>query len=120
LQPIHRSPPTFEEFRELEERVEVLERCVAVLTARRKPRDAEDAALLAAVLSIGGTFRIRTLLTHGKKVRDFGRLLLAADLTKGADLGYWLRRHKGVVIDGRYLDAIDKDEDGTIWAVLTI
>jgi hypothetical protein len=118
LQPIRRSGPSFEEFRELQQRVEVLERCVAVLTARRKPRDAEDAA--AAVLAIGATFRIRTLLTHGKKVPDFGRLLLAADLTNGADLGYWLRRHKGVVIDGRYLDAIDKDEDGAIWAVLTI
>lgn len=84
--------------------------------------DPADVALAAGLdfLKDGDTFRTQSLIDHGEHFPDFKRLLLAADVQTAADMGYWLRRYRGRVLNGRRLECVDRDSDGAIWCLVTI
>lgn len=86
----------------------------------RALRDEADERLFMGLASLGGTFQVEDVITHGKLNQPFQALLEAADVCDTLTLGYWLRKHRGRVFEGRQLETSDKDENGAIWSFLTI
>jgi hypothetical protein len=84
--------PTIEgRLRELEQRVEVLERA-------GRSRDAADARLRQhlAASTRGLSFRAVDLLRHAQGDEALAAALLGADVVTTGDLGCWLRDHNGL------------------------
>jgi hypothetical protein len=85
-----------------------------------EPGDEADARLVAAIAATVGdaAFTSRELVRHADA--GLGSALEGADLVSPREVGWCLRRLRGIVVDGFRLERVGTDRDGIVWRVLRV
>lgn len=98
---------------------ERLERIERLLDRGRGARDAQDIALLVAVVeSIGDrAFTSSELMAHTEADSSLSAALLAADVTTTRELGHLFRRLEGIPLGGFRLERVGDQRAGVAWRV---
>jgi hypothetical protein len=88
----------------------------------RALRDAADERLLRAIdaAAEGLPFRASHVLARAEQVPALAAALLEADIVRAQDLGCFLRRFHGVVLDDRRLERLKVHRGARLWQFVQV